>query len=153
MNKNKINPLKESKEEKPKLSTKGYIIGLAISFGVTIVIGVIIFLIRYYSSMVGESKRLPISLIDAFSLSGLLGILFFFIVWVSNYGAFDAISYSILVAWNTVFHKNIRETKVPKTYHEYRELKRGKERLNTTFMLFPSVIFLIVGIILNIVLF
>ena len=47
MNKNKINPLKESKEEKPKLFTKGYIIGLAISFGVTIVIGVIIFLIRY----------------------------------------------------------------------------------------------------------
>ena len=80
MNKNKNNPLKESKEEKPKLFTKGYIIGLAISFGITIVIGVIIFLIRYYSAMVGESKRLPISLIDAFSLSGLLGILFFFIV-------------------------------------------------------------------------
>jgi len=142
-----FDPNKEVKEEKQKFFSKEYLIGLIISTVVTIVMGVGIYFLRYYGAEYGERKVFA-SLIDAFSISGLLSILFFFIVWVSNYGAFDAISYSILVVWNTMFHKNIRETKVPATYRDYRELKRGKERANVTFMLIPGAIALITGIIL-----
>ena len=145
------NPLKETKEEKQKLFTKAYVIGLIISLAATVSMGVIIFFARYYGGMLGTDDRLFISLTDAFSISGFLSILFFLIVWVSNYGAFDAISYSIQLMWNNIFHRNIRDAKLPRTYAEYRELKRGKQRANTTFMLFPGLLFLTVGVILLII--
>lgn len=145
-----LDPTKETKEEKQKFFSKGYLIGLAISTAGAIVLGALIFVIRYFSGMLGDN-RVFVCLTDAFSLSGFLSIMFFFIVWVSNYGAFDAISYSVQLAFLTIFHRNVRQTRLPATYRDYRELKRGKKRANTTFMLFPGLLFLIVGIILIIV--
>lgn len=145
-----FDPTKETKEEKERFFSKAYIIGLVVSTVATIVMGGIIFLARYYGATLGDN-RVFVCLTDAFSLSGFLSIMFFLIVWVSNYGAFDAISYSVQLAFLTIFHRNVRQTRLPATYRDYRELKRGKKRANTTFMLFPGLLFLIVGIILIII--
>lgn len=90
---------------------------------------------------------------DAFSLPGIYTILFFLISWVSGEGAFDAISYGVQVAFFTIFYKDLRETKLPKTYADYRELKRHKKKGRTLFLLVAGGIFLLIGIIFYIILY
>ena len=71
----------------------------------------------------------------------------YFIYYVSDEGAFDIIAYSIQLVWVMTFHRNVRETKLPKTYAEYRQLKREKPRLNLKFILLSGSLFLVVGIV------
>ena len=79
--------------------------------------------------------------------------LFYLLVFVSDEGAFDIITYSVKLVWNVTFHKNVRETNLPRTYAEYRELKRSKPRTNSRFMLFSGLIFFIIGLIFMILYF
>ena len=96
----------------------------------------------------GRDKFVILS--DAFSIPGIYTILFFLISWVSGEGAFDAISYGVQVAFYTGFFKDLRETKLPKTYADYRELKRHKKKGRTLFILVAGGIFLLIGIIFSI---
>ena len=132
---------------------KGFIIGLIVCFLVCLLITFVVIMQEIY----GQNRNFAIEyrtiLTDGFTISGGLMCLFYLLVYVSDEGAFDIISYSIKLVWNVTFHKNVRETNLPRTYAEYRELKRAKPRTNFKFMLFSGLFFFIIGIIFMILYF
>lgn len=137
--------------KKPKIFTKGFFIGLIITLIITSLIGGLVILQEVYVlGKTFESQGMVI-MIDAFSVSGGLVCLFYLLCFVSDEGAFDAISYSVQLVWHMTFHKNIRETKLPASYAEYRLLKRSKPRTNLLYMLFSGLTFFIIGLILLII--
>ncbi len=140
MQDNKINKYQENDTDKRKI----FIIGLVVSLLICTLICLIIFLVEYYSNKDFLYKCLT----DAFSLSGLILILSYFLVFCSFQGSFDMITYAIQVAFYTTFYKNLRETKVAKNYAEYKELKREKERPNISYMAIVGGVFLIIGLLL-----
>lgn len=133
-----------------KKITKGFIIGLIICLIINGLMAFLVSLIRI-SSLTTEQIDYLLVLTDGFTVSGGLMCLFYLLVFVSDEGAFDMLSYSIQLVWNVTFHKNVRETKLPKTYAEYRAMKRSKPRLNLKFILYSGLLFLIIGIIIWII--
>lgn len=138
---------------KKKKIDKGYIIGLLICLLVCTFITSLVILQEVYGQNRNFSKEYLIILTDGFTISGGLMCLFYLLVFVSDEGAFDIITYSVKLVWNVTFHKNVRETNLPRTYAEYRELKRSKPRTNSRFMLFSGLIFFIIGLIFMILYF
>ena len=126
---------------------KGFIIGFIISLIICAFIAGLIIIQELYGLNRNFNDNLNIILCDAFSISGLLLCLFYILCYVSDEGAFDIIAYSVQLVWVMTFHRNVRETKLPKTYAEYRQLKREKPRLNLKFILFSGSLFLVVGIV------
>lgn len=130
---------------------KGFLIGFIICFGINILIAVIIGLIQIYVLNRSLQENCLLILTDSLSMSGLLMCLYYLLVFVSDEGAFDIISYSVQLLWNVTFHKNIRETNLPSTFAEYKQMKHAKTRLNLRFVLFSGLLFLIIGIIIMII--
>jgi zinc transporter ZupT len=124
--------------------------GLIICLIIDAIIAGLIIGFSFLSEEMNWDRDKFIILSDAFSLPGIYTILFFLISWVSGEGAFDAISYGVQVAFFTISHKDLRETKLPKTYADYRELKRHKKKGRTLFLLVAGGIFLLIGIIFSI---
>ena len=124
---------------------KGFIIGFIISLIICAFIAGLIIIQELYGLNRNFNDNLNIILCDAFSISGLLLCLFYIFCYVSDEGAFDILAYSIHLVWG--IHRNVRETKLPKTYAEYRQLKREKPRLNLKFILLSGSLFLLVGIV------
>lgn len=133
-----------------KKITKGFIIGLIICLVINGLMAFLVSLIRI-SSLTTEQIDYLLVLTDGFTVSGGLMCLFYLLVFVSDEGAFDMLSYSIQLVWNVTFHKNVRETKLPKTYAEYRAMKRSKPRLNLRFILYSGLLYLIIGLIIWII--
>lgn len=142
---------KENLNKEKKDFDKGFLIGFIICLLVCSFISVIVVLQEIYGLQRDFASQNLLILTDAFTISGGLMLLFYLLVFVSDEGAFDMISYSIQLVWVVTFHKNVRETRLPKNYAEYRELKRNKPRLNLRFILFSGLIFFIIGIILLII--
>lgn len=86
---------------------------------------------------------------DSFFVSGILVTLFRFLLFVSQAGAFDIIVYSVRKMVNYFFKKNPEDSDLPKTYYDYVALKREKKKNIFPSVLFISMIFLIIGIILS----
>lgn len=128
---------------------KGFVVGLIICIVICSVMTFTISLIRI--SSFDKDVNYLLVLTDGFTVSGGLMCLFYLLVFVSDEGAFDILSYSIKLVWNVTFHKNVRETNLPKTYTEYRALKRSKPRSNLKFMLYSGLLFLLIGIVLWII--
>ena len=133
-----------------KKITNGFIIGLIICLVINGLMAFLVSLIRI-SSLTTEQIDYLLVLTDGFTVSGGLMCLFYLLVFVSDEGAFDMLSYSIQLVWNVTFHKNVRETKLPKTYAEYRAMKRSKPRLNLRFILYSGLLYLIIGLIIWII--
>lgn len=142
---------KENLNKEKKDFDRGFLIGFIICLLVCSFISVIVVLQEIYGLQRDFASQNLLILTDAFTISGGLMLLFYLLVFVSDEGAFDMISYSIQLVWVVTFHKNVRETRLPKNYAEYRELKRNKPRLNLRFILFSGLIFFIIGIILLII--
>lgn len=140
MQDNKIKPYKVKDTDKRKV----FIIGLIVTFVICVLLFTIIFCVEYYSN----KDFLYKCLVDGFSLSGLIVILSYFLVYCSYQGAFDMLTYSIQVVFYSTFHKSLKETKVARNYAEYKQLKREKDRPNVRYMFIVGLIFLIVGLIL-----
>ena len=138
---------------KKKKIDKGYIIGFLICILICAFITSLVILQEVYGQNRDFSKVYLTILTDGFTISGGLMCLFYLLVFVSDEGAFDIIAYSVKLVWNVTFHKNVRETNLPRTYAEYRELKRSKPRTNLRFMLFSGLIFFIIGLIFMILYF
>ena len=85
-------------------------------------------------------------LCDTFLVPSLLAILIYVLNILTKEGAFDAIVYGVKLAFYTTFYSNIRKTKLPATYGEYRELKRGQKRTNLLYIVFSAVPYIIVGL-------
>lgn len=144
----------ESPEGKKKFWTPQFIRALIVSSILILLTAVVIALIEYFSliSDTGSPKNLILHVLtDAFSLSGLLGLCFFVLSYVATKGAFDILAYGIQVVFLVTFRPKYRETSFPKTYYDYKVLKDSKKRQPIMALLFVSLLFLLVGIILLLV--
>lgn len=130
---------------------KRFFIGTAITVSVSLVIATIIYLLKSWADVGAGftfTQQAFRNVIDGLTLSGLLGVLTFCLSWLSREGAFDIISYSVKLFWYNTFRRNIRQTALPKTYADYKELKHGDKKESVLFILIGSLPCLITGIIL-----
>jgi len=129
------------KDQKPKKFTKSFVIGWIVCFVIAALAGAVVYLTEVSSGQ----ENTNVIWADTLTIPGLLFILSYFVVVVSNAGAFDMLNYSIGLAWNNVFYKRIRDSKYPNSYAEYKELKHGKEKNDVTFILYTGCLFLLIG--------
>ena len=109
----------------------------------------IIAVIEYFASGGTDAFNLPLRLAgDAIGLSGILGFSAFVLGYVSSRGAFDLVSYSVKLVFLNVFRPKYRQENFPRTFYEYKVLKDHEKRRVTFPLLWLSLIFLAVGIIL-----
>lgn len=127
---------------------KHFLIGLAISTGVTIVLtGGLIGLLVLMGLKFPQDGLLI--WIDALTVAGVIMISAYFLVLIADAGTFDMISYAVKLFWYNTFNKEVRKTKLAPTFADYREEKRGKKRTNTvSFLLIPGIIVLVIGLLL-----
>lgn len=90
-------------------------------------------------------------LADAFSVSGMLGLLFYLMTYVTSKGAFDMLSYSIQYVFLITFRREYKKENFPKTYYDYKVLKDREERKAYLGLLYPGLIFFAIGIIFLII--
>ncbi len=140
-NKEKLKYINKNEEVKP--FGKNYYIGLIITIAV---VGILVLCLYFYELYILEVKNIYKNLCDAFFIPSIIGVLFYLLNLVSKEGAFDAIAYSVKLVFYTTFYSNIRKTKLPSSYREYRELKRGKKRTSPSFLLAGSLPYLICSI-------
>ena len=130
---------------------KRFIIGSLITLGATLLLAVGIYLLKSFSDVGRGLKFTDLvfrNIIDGLTLSGLFGLLAFCLSFLSKEGAFDILAYSVKLFWYNTFRRNIRQTALPSSYAEYKELKHGEERGSTLFILVGSLPCLVVGLIL-----
>ncbi len=145
----------EGKEE--KFWNPRTIRNLISSLIVLILTGVIIGLVEYFTLTngpegTGQDKNLIMHILsDSFSLSGLLGLCFFALSYISSKGAFDILAYSIQTLFLVTFRPKYRQTSFPKTYYDYKVMKDTKRKKPISVLLMSSGIFFLVGIILLII--
>ena len=122
-----------------------------ISLITSIICGVIVGLLDVYSKGVSFTEYTIRVFADAFTVSGILNMLFFLLVILAREGAFDMIVYSTKRFFIFIFKKNPEESSLPRTYFDYVVQKRGdKKRNHFEYLIFPF-IFFIIGLILSII--
>lgn len=132
---------------------KTFIIGSIITFIVCLLLSAGIFgFMCYYNA----SLDMPITyeiwehVIDSLMISGFFGLIIYSFSFLSGKGAFDIISYSVQLVWYNTFHRSVRETALPKTYAEYKQIKRGQPVSSTLFLLVGSLPTFLSGLIIMI---
>ena len=115
---------------------KAYWIGFSIAFAISVLIAVgTFFLIKDGMQLNYETEKWRIW-VDAFTLPGVLFVLAFALVKISDFGAFDAIVYSVRLLWNVTFFPKKTKQKLGANYGEYRNRKMEKPRTSATFLLY-----------------
>ena len=127
---------------------KGYLIGLAISFGVASMIFGLVLIIEFFGLQWSMDTDGYLIMINATTISGIMMLLFWVLVLITNEGAFDLITYSVKLVWYTTFHKSLRNVKLARNYAEYRAEKRSKGKTNTSFIALGGAPYLLAGLIL-----
>ena len=138
-------------EPKPERDYKGFIIGSIITFVVTGVIMGLVLLISFTQVSELTTQAAYVGWIDALSISSVLMILFYLLNLLSREGAFDMLAYSIKLVWFNTFYRSIKETKLPSTFREYRELKRAKRKDGLSFLLVGPLPYLVAAVIVMII--
>lgn len=122
-----------------------------ISLIASIICGVIVGLLDVYSKGVSFTEYAIRVFADAFTVSGILNMLFFLLVILAREGAFDMIVYGTKRFFIFIFKKKPEESSLPRTYFDYVVQKRGdKKRNHFEYLIFPF-IFFIIGLILSII--
>ena len=122
-----------------------------ISLITSIICGVIVGLLDVYSKGVSFTEYTIRVFADAFTVSGILNMLFFLLVILAREGAFDMIVYGTKRFFIFIFKKKPEESSLPRTYFDYVVQKRGdKKRNHFEYLIFPF-IFFIIGLILSII--
>ena len=138
-----------SEEVQTQQKTKrGYLIGLAISFIVASVIFGLVLVIEFFGLKWTMKNDGYLIMINASTISGIMMLLFWVLVLLTNEGAFDLITYSVKLVWYTTFHKSLRKVKLAKNYAEYREEKRSQGKSHTSFIALGGAPYLLAGLIL-----
>ena len=136
-------------EEDSSKKKARFIRNLIISLIALTVLGGIIALIEYFAIKDAEKINVPLHVIgDAFGLSGILGFAGFVLGYVSSKGTFDLLSYSVKLVFLNVFRPKYRQESFPKTYYDYKVLKDHEERKAVFPLLWVSLGYLAVGIII-----
>ena len=128
---------------------KRLLIGSIITFAVSVLVALGIYLLKSFYD-VGAKESFDAhtlrNVIDGLSISGLFGVLIYCIVWLSQAGAFDIIAYSMKLVWYNTFRRNVRQSALPSSYAEYKELKHGDDQKSFLFLLIGSLPCLIIGL-------
>ena len=131
-----------------KKNIKGYIVGLIVCTIITMIIVGISIGVQILAGRDYQSNALLIW-INALSIGGALMMMFYLLVKFSDEGAYDLLSYSIKLVWYNTFRREIRKTHLAPNFHTYREEKRKKKRdTSVSYIFFPGLLFLIIGLIL-----
>lgn len=129
-----------------------FLIGSLIVIAVAIITAIAVYVnLTSWENRESQPKFVFHILADAFSISGLVGLLFYLMTFVSSQGAFDMLSYSVQLVFLITFRRKYREENFPKNYYEYKVMKDHEERKAYAGLLWPSLIFLVIGIILLII--
>ena len=124
---------------------RSYWLSVLICFIITGLICGSIFLVLYFGTM---NVTIWETWINALTLSGTFMVLFYLLTLLTRQGVFDALTYGIKLAWLNIFQKNLRKTKLARTYADYREEKRRGGKRNMSFMVLGAAPYLLAGLIL-----
>ena len=126
---------------------KAYWIGFVIAFVVSIGLAIgTFFIVKDGLALDWEKDKWHI-LADTFTIPGVMFLMVFLLVKVSDFGAFDAIAYSVRLVVTVIFRSNVRKSKLPVNYRDYRLARMAKQRTSATFLLLVGGIHLAVAII------
>ena len=125
---------------------------LIISLVALTLLGGLIALIEYFAIRNIVKNQIVLHILgDAFGLSGLLGFAGFGLGYVSSKGAFDLLAYSTKLAFLNIFALKWRKENFPKTYYDYKVLKDHEERKAVFPLLWVSLGFIAVGVVIIII--
>ena len=125
---------------------------LIISLVALTLLGGLIALIEYFAIRNIVKNQIVLHILgDAFGLSGLLGFAGFGLGYVSSKGAFDLLAYSTKLAFLNIFAPKWRKENFPKTYYDYKVLKDHEERKAVFPLLWVSLGFIVVGVVIIII--
>ena len=131
---------------------KRLIIGSIITFAVSVLVALGIYLLKSFYDLGAKqsfNEHTLLNVIDGLTISGIFGVLIYCIVRLSQAGAFDILAYSMKLVWYNTFRRNVRQTALPSSYAEYKELKHGdKDEKSILFLLIGSLPCLITGLVL-----
>ena len=96
-------------------------------------------------------ENVMVGWIDALTISSVMMLLFYLLNILTREGAFDILSYSFKLVWFNTFYRSIKDTKLPRTYREYREQRRGAKKDNVLFLLVGAAPYLVAGIVVAII--
>ncbi len=137
---------KGTKEQKKNL--KGIIPRSSLSFAFALAIFLTVFFLELYGpfELTWEKNKYRM-LSDSFSLGGLLPILFWLLVWVSEKGAFDLIVYSVRKLFSFTFRIHPEKSNLPPTYADYVAIKKAKRKPFHYELLLIGGAFLLLGLV------
>ncbi|MDD7043429.1 MAG: DUF3899 domain-containing protein [Mollicutes bacterium] len=139
------NTKEQGKERK---SLKGIIARTSLSFAFALAIFLTVFFLELYGPFeLTWEKNGYRMLSDSFSLGGLLPILFWLLVWVSEKGAFDLIAYSVRKLFSFTFRIHPEKSNLPPTYADYVAIKKAKRKPFHYELLIVGGTFLLLGLI------
>ena len=128
-----------------KRRRKAYWIGFLIAFVISLGLAVgSFFLIKNGLGLDFENDKWRI-FADTFTLPGVMFLMVYLLVKVTDFGAFDALAYSVRLAVTMIFRSNVRKTKLPATYRDYRLKRMEKKRTSASFLAIIGGIHLLVA--------
>ncbi len=89
-------------------------------------------------------------LVDAFTVTGFIVLLFSCLLFVAGAGAFDLLIYGVRKLINS-FRRYNPNGSLPKTFHEYRTINSEKEKIDLKGGIAVGLLFLIVGLIIGMI--
>ena len=123
-------------------------IGLIIAkYGITFVAGLLLAYMvmdfKEYSMVTEEALKLKI-LADAFTVPGVLFVMFSAMLWVSSQGALDGISYALGLAFRALIPG--ARTKEDETYYDYIQRKRANRKGGYGFLCVVGFVLILIAV-------
>ena len=88
--------------------------------------------------------------VDAFTVTGFVVLLFTCLLFVAGAGAFDLLIFGVRKLINS-FRRYNPNSSLPKTFHEYREINSEKEKIDLKGGYAVGLLFLIIGLIIGMI--
>ncbi|MCM1440841.1 MAG: DUF3899 domain-containing protein [Roseburia sp.] len=123
----------------------------ALPYIISAVIGIIIFVVIICTKKIwnAETSKVTVQILcDAFFVPGVCLAGVGLLIFASNGGVFDMLSYAVIRFFD-LFKRDVRNKKY-KDFYEYREAKKGRKR-GMAFMLIVGAVFVAISVILLIV--
>jgi len=120
---------------------------LLLKYGITIIIALAISAWYYFSNNGSTLKGSDLYkvLADAFTIPGIFILMFGLIIFASNEGALDALSYVVHYAGRTLVP--FGRLKKPMKYAEYKESRKEHNISGYSFMLVVGIIFCLIAVV------